>query len=662
MRPDRVTTALNNFIRTTLPKGGDFVDCDASLSSAGVLEAAYADSSAITPIFFILSPGANPVKDVEALCISQKLDIKKNLKTIALGQGQDVIANAYLDAAHKEGNWVMLQNVHLMPEWLLDLEKRLAQYANEGSDPSFRIFLTSDPSTGIPIGLLERSIKLTNEPPAGLKANLQRAFAFFDKQEFEDRDPKVKTILFSLCYFHSMMLERRKFGSKGFNMSYPFSIGDLRDSAIVCNNYLESNAGSGKIPWDDLRYIFGDIMYGGHIVDDRDRIFCSGFLLNLMNDQLLDEANMFPFTDGKAVFKCPAPTSYEAYAKYIETELPPETPLAFGMHPNAEIDFRTTQCEGLFRMLVELQPKDNAGGGEGDTVGSKFAEFMSRCMDEAQLDQNKPNVDDIVSKLQEDERGPYQNVFIQECETINVLIKEIIRSLLEIESANKGELTMTEQMEKLMQEIFINKVPTTWLKLSFETTRSLGSWLDNIKQRLEQLNVWKEEPAKEPLITFVNRLYNPQSFFTAVKQVTARRDTTELNKLYIQTEVQKRMYWETAELPKKQSGDGAYVFGFQVEGARWDATGSLEESEPKKQFSVVPVVNCKPMPLIEGKEEKGIYQCPVYMNESRGKTYVFDAQLKTKHPPLRWTLAGVAMILDVEGVSDAFPYGKEPAA
>ena len=144
--------------------------------------------------------------------------------------------------------------------------------------------------------------------------------------------------------------------------------------------------------------------------------------------------------------------------------------------------------------------------------------------------------------------------------------------------------------------------------------------------------------------------------------MTSRRDTVELNKLYIQTEVQKRWYWETAELPKKQYGDGAYVFGFQVEGARWDASGGLEESEPKKQFSVVPVVNCKPQLVVEGKEEKGVYQCPVYMNDSRGKTFVFVAQLKTKHPPLRWVLAGVAMILDVEGVSDAYAYGKEPAA
>jgi len=70
------------------------------------------------------------------------------------------------------------------------------------------------------------------------------------------------------------MLERKKFGPMGYNMKYPFSAGDLRDSAQVLYNYLEGSS-SVKIPWDDLRYIFGDIMYGGHIVDDWDRIMCS---------------------------------------------------------------------------------------------------------------------------------------------------------------------------------------------------------------------------------------------------------------------------------------------------------------------------------------------------------------------------------------------------
>jgi len=72
---------------------------------------------------------------------------------------------------------------------------------------------------------------------------------------------------------------------------------------------------------------------------------------------------------------------------------------------------------------------------------------MHRVSDEAQLESNKLNIDDIVGKLSEDTRGPYQNAFIQECEYMNALIASITGSLAEIELAFKGELTMSEKME-----------------------------------------------------------------------------------------------------------------------------------------------------------------------------------------------------------------------
>lgn len=83
--------------------------------------------------------------------------------------------------------------------------------------------------------------------------------------------------------------------------------------------------------------------------------------------------------------------------------------------------------------------------------------------------------------------------------------------------------------------------------------------------------------------------------------------------------------------------------------------GSLEESKPKEMFSVMPVCYCKAMPVVEtGREDKSIYACPCYKTEDRGNTYVFTGYLKTpaKYPPRKWILAGVAMILDVEGIGD----------
>jgi dynein heavy chain len=207
-----------------------------------------------------------------------------------------------------------------MPTWLLELEKILDSFTGEagGGNPKFRLFLSAEPSSGIPIGILDRSIKLTNEPPAGLRANMKRAWSYFSKDEIEDKDPKIKSILFGLCFFHSTVIERRRFGPKGWNMMYPFSMGDLRDSYLVMNRYMEQNAG-GKVPFDDLKYIFGEIMYGGHIVDDWDRRLCMGYLDNVMHEGIFDELELFPFIEGKNLsFKVPAANNYEKYIEHIE--------------------------------------------------------------------------------------------------------------------------------------------------------------------------------------------------------------------------------------------------------------------------------------------------------------------------------------------------------
>ena len=84
-------------------------------------------------------------------------------------------------------------------------------------------------------------------------------------------------------------------------------------------------------------------------------------------------------------------------------------------------------------------------------------------------------MDDIASKLGEDTRGPFQNSFMQECEYMNILIHQIVTSLRDIELAFKGELTMTEGMEKTMQDITLNRVPALWTKYGFTSTRGLNS-------------------------------------------------------------------------------------------------------------------------------------------------------------------------------------------
>jgi len=644
LRPDRMAMALANWIGGVLPSGREFLECDGSLSFYEVLYSSYEDSTNVTPIFFILSPGADPVKEVEALGRKTiQLQANSNYHNIAMGQGQDVVAMQKLEFGHKEGHWVMLQNIHLMPTWCLELEQRLDAFAAEGSHPNFRLFLSADPARGIPIGLLERSIKLTNEPPQGLLANLRRSFALFPKDDFEERDAKIKAILFGLCHFHSLMLERKKFGPLGFNVKYPFSSGDLRDSASVLYNYLEGST-SVKLPWEDLRYIFGDIMYGGHIVDNWDRKLCEVYLQYFMQDDLLDEQEMIPYADGKLSWKSPIPSSHDKYLEHIDT-MPPESPLFFGMHPNAEIGFRTEQCKRIFETLQFMQPKDvtvhvEEDGGGGSSA-NRAEELCMEILDE--IRDVRFATDDTARSLRDEDKGPYQFVFLQECDSMNGLASEMARGLGELQLGFKGELTMSEQMEQLAEALFEEKLPEWWVRLGFPSTRPLRSWLVNLKERCTQLDDWIADPLNIPKVVDVSKLFNPQSFLTAIKQRCCQESAQELDKLQVFTEVTKRDVRQVDAPPR----EGAYVTGMYLEGARWDAnSNSLEDSRPKEDFTRMPVVNCKAGPQSD-REDKNVYLCPTYCVPTRRPYFVFSAQLRTKAPPAKWVLAGVALILDI---------------
>jgi len=644
LRPDRIGVAIAEWIRNALPNGREFMDCDGSNSFFQILSTSFEDSTNVTPFFFILSPGADPVKEVEALGKKIiQLQANVNYHNIAMGQGQDVVAMQKLELGHKEGHWVMLQNVHLMPRWCVELEKKLDAFAAENSHPNFRLFLSADPSNGIPIGILERSIKLTNEPPQGMLANLRRSFALFSRDDFEDRDQKVKAILFVLCHFHSLMLERKKFGPLGFNMRYPFSAGDLRDSASVLYNYLDGST-SVKIPWEDLRYIFGEIMYGGHIVDDWDRKICEKYLQYFMQDELLDETELIPYADGKLSWKSPGPGAHEKYIEHIES-MPNETPLFFGMHPNAEIGFRTAQCDQLFEILRGLQPKNPAKSAESDeVVQSPMARAEDMCGEVlSEVCDVRFPVDDTSRSMTDDEKGPYQFVFLQECDYMNQLVFEMMRGLTELQLGFKGELTMSEQMEELADDLANEKLPMWWVKLGFPSTRPLRSWLVNLKERCTQLDDWIADPMSIPKVVDISKLFNPQSFLTAIKQLTCQQQSLELDKLQVFTEVTKR----DVKNIDTAAREGAFVTGLYLEGARWDMNAnSLDDSKPKEMFTRMPVINCK-AGLQNDKDEKNTYICPTYCVPTRRPYYVFPAQLKTKHPPAKWVLAGVALILDI---------------
>ncbi|XP_071672609.1 dynein axonemal heavy chain 9 isoform X16 [Patagioenas fasciata] len=630
VRPDRMSYAVRDFVEEKL--GSKYV-AGRSLDFATTFE----ESGPATPVFFILSPGVDPLKDVEKQ--GKKLGYtfnNRNFHNVSLGQGQEVVAEQALDLAAKEGHWVILQNIHLVAKWLSSLEKKLEQHS-EGSHQDFRVFISAEPAPSpeshiIPQGILENSIKITSEAPTGMHANLHKALDNFNQDTLEmcTRENEFKSILFALCYFHAAVAERRKFGPQGWNRSYPFNTGDLTISVNVLYNYLEA---STKVPYDDLRYLFGEIMYGGHITDDWDRRLCKTYLEEFIKPEMLE--GEFLLAPG---FPLPGNLDYNGYHQYIDDALPPESPYLYGLHPNAEIGFLTQTSEKLFRTMLEMQPRDTSVGEGGvgtrdETVKALLEEMLEKLMDEF-------NITELMAKVEE--RTPYAVVAFQECERMNILTSEIKRSLKELDLGLKGELTMTSDMENLQNALFLDTVPESWIKRAYPSTASLGTWFADLLTRIKELEAWTGDFSL-PSTVWLAGFFNPQSFLTAIMQSTARKNKWPLDKMTLQCDVTKKNREDFASPPR----EGAYVHGLFMEGARWDAqAGIIAEARLKELTPAMPVIFIKAIPA-DKQDIRSTYRCPVYKTRQRGPTYVWTFNLKTRENPSKWVLAGVALLLQI---------------
>ena len=424
--------------------------------------------------------------------------------------------------------------------------------------------------------------------------------------------------------------------------------------------YLE--AATSKIPWEDLKYITGEIMYGGHIVDDMDRVLNNAYLGYILGDKLLEDLDLVPYPSSNPVMKVnPIKTPinntvypFETWGTYIDAVITSESPALFGLHPNAELEYRITQTNTLFRNLIDLEPKDTSSAAqEGDSEGNKFEAVKTTCEDITA--KSSDGLFDIIKMKQtrEGELTPDQNVFMQECEQMKSLCDTIKKNCKDICDAIDGKLTMDERIEKLIFSLSAGRVPAKWISDGFATNRGLQSWLKSLVARIEQLKQFESNDNQCPKVVFINRLFNPLSYLTAVRQLAARKLEQELDKLDILTEPSN--YYLKDNEPKGvvfKENQGVPIYGLHLQGCRFDEDNKvLDESRPKESFFVLPIIFCKVMSiefLDPKKDLKNSYICPMYKTTDRQSTFVCFAQFRTKAPPAKWTIAGVAVILDCE--------------
>jgi len=321
------------------------------------LESSFKDSGPLTPIIFVLSTGADPTLYLQNL--ARDMGVFERLRMISLGQGQGPIAESLIGNGREAGDWVCLQNCHLASSWMPAMEMLLESHQTIKLHEEFRLWLSSMPSRVFPASVLQSGIKLTNEPPKGLRANLKRTYEdltedeimYFDAGAGGSREGRGdvkkarawKKLLFGLTFFHACIQERRKYGAIGCNIRLvplEWNQSDLLTAMANLRMYIQEQE---HVPYETLRYIIGDVNYGGRVTDYMDQRTVAAVLGTYICPAAVEE-DSYRYTADGAYYAPPNQDmgGIRAYMDKLPVFDPPEV---FGLHRNSSVAFDISETQ-----------------------------------------------------------------------------------------------------------------------------------------------------------------------------------------------------------------------------------------------------------------------------------------------------------------------------
>ena len=628
LREEKLIFAIKHFIEKSFDKR--FLE-----SPPFSVSTAYDDSLKTTPLIFILSPGANPVKFLRDFAKNMNI----TMRNISLGQGQGEIAKRAIMESIKTGEWVCLENCHLARSWMPKFEEILEEVNDKEAEinDNYRLWLTSMPSNTFPASILQSGVKITNEPPKGIRASLKGTYLNIKEDDFKDSSlpTELKKLTFGLAFFHAIILERRKFGPLGWNIPYEWMNSDLEASRLHLKMYVEAYANEG-IPFEILRFLIGTINYGGRVTDDKDDKLISSILSKYFDFLILDDSYKF---SESGIYYAPKVDSLETINAYIEQLPLDDEPEVFGLNNNANITLQNKMVREFMEPLIGIQPRTATAGGRkpddivldlkydidlqfGEVKDLDTKNFNPKSVLEngGELPPQEKKEEKTTDKKKKDKKkeetkqkkSPLGNFLLQECDKFNNLLKVMRASLKSLELAVKGTEVMSPQIEKVYHSFLDGTVPKLWADNAYLSLKPLSSWIKDLIERVKFMSAWLYEGPQNSF--WISAFFFPQGFNTAVLQTYARKTLEPIDKLTFRTNVlNKKKGDEGITYPE----DGINIHGLFLEGASWDFSKIQLKEQAKGELNIeMPVIWLQPI-NVKKLEKMGFYECPLYKTSKR---------------------------------------------
>jgi len=188
----------------------------------------------------------------------------------------------------------------------------------------------------------------------------------------------------------------------------------------------------------------------------------------------------------------------------------------FGFHDNAAITKNLNETGALLDSL--MLTSGDSGGGADDDKESVIINLANTILGEI------PEIFDMAYAREHydtDYMQSMNSVLTQELEKYNTLIGLIKSSLVELKKAIAGEALLSPQLEAALVSMSLNLIPDIWKTKSFNSLKPLGSYIKDVKSRIEFFEDWLRNGI--PRVFWINKFFFAHGFLTGARQNYARK-------------------------------------------------------------------------------------------------------------------------------------------
>ena len=667
LRPDRVPALAAHFVGCVFGesflKSGQLGNDLAKIVSE--------ESTAHAPMLLVSKPGFDASSKVDALAAALGPAVQNSYVSMAMGAPESYEqADQAINVALKKGSMLLLKNVHLSPNYLSGLEKRLHRLASS-AHPSFRLFLTAELNEKIPANLLRMSNLVLFEPPVGIKSSLQRSWAALTPQRVNRAPAERGRLYFLLAWLHGLVLERLRYTPVAWVKPFEFSETDANCSGDAIDEWVDRvangrmNLAPEKIPWDAIRTSLEQVMYGGRIDNSFDQGRLKAFVHAIFTPDAYSPnfplVSAFDAASGefKALLSAPEATTYEGFRAWID-ELDEEmtsSPEVLGLQPSARNILLVEQAAHTSSCLLALQDDQH----EGEKVVQRRASFSSdssasstggsvvagdaasrpawmSLMDKtisawlSKLPQlhafHEKNVSLRMGKSGSSQKelevlaqNPIYRCIQREFTILAQMLETVSTDLTTLRDVLSGKIKPDNHVRELLASLRKDALPNGWYRSGMPKNLSPTVWMEDLIRRINQIQqlVGLKPSEYGQVSIWLGGLQAPEGLVAATRQSVAHAHQWPLEQLELKV---------TVDDPTPNP-DSFLFNGIVLHGAAWSGN-TLAIVEHEKLSTVLPQVRFTWVRRSDGAagggEDDSLVSTPVYLDSSR-QQFLFQVQL-----------------------------------